>query len=79
MNVLMLILYLVTGSVSHRYWIAPSFEEFNRTSPYSTKAKYISGWIIEFMWVALYPVWMAIMFVVVVCSIIKGLIEGGKR
>ena len=79
MNVLMLVLYLAMGSVSHHYWIAPSFEEFNKTSPYSAKAKYISGWVIEFMWVAFYPIWMAIMFVMVVYSIVKGLIKGGKR
>lgn len=73
MNVLMLVLYLGVGSISHHYWIIPSYEEFNKTSPYSTKVKYIAGWIIEFMWVAFYPVWMAIMFIMIVYSIIKGL------
>ena len=79
MNALMLVLYLTMGSVSHRCWVAPSFDEFNKTSPYSTKVKHVAGWIIEFMWVAFYPIWIAIMFVVVVYSIVKGLIKGGKR
>lgn len=79
MNVLMLVLYLAMGSVSHHYWIIPSLEEFNKTSQYSAKTKYISRWIIEFMWVAFYPIWIAIIFVVVVYSIVKGLIKGGKQ
>ena len=34
MNVLMLMLYLAMGSVSHYYWIIPTLEEFNKTSQY---------------------------------------------
>ena len=78
MNVLMLVLYLAMGSVSHHYWITPSLEEFNKTSPYSEKTKYISRWIIEFMWVVLYPIWITIIFVMVVYSIVKDLIKGGE-
>lgn len=71
MNVLMLVAYLSVGAITHYMWCPGILQKVEAEREYSDVIKTLGSWIFGFIWIAGWPLYFALIAILVIIELIK--------